>query len=116
MINDKANTCVEQVDFPVKFLDDDNTIREADLVVDEVKHLLHSFILIVDVNYYQSGSHLEHMMHAHTWMQKFIDEDGFCVEGNQPKFKEMLHGMEITMKFLDENFEERVAALGPPSS
>ena len=56
-------------------------------------------------------------MRAHTWkrkMQKLIGEVGCCVAVNRPKFLEMLCRLELTTKFLDENFEERVAALGPP--
>lgn len=119
MINDKANTSLEQRDLQVKFLDNDNTIKEADLVVVEVIHLLHSLIMTDDVNTYQSGSHLRHMMRAHTWkseMQKLIDKVGCCVVANKPRFSKMLHELELKAKFLDENFEEQVAAFGPPSS
>lgn len=62
--NDKANTSLEQMDFQVKFIDDDATIR-VDLVVAEVRHFLHSLIMTDDVNTYQTGSHLRHLLKAH---------------------------------------------------
>jgi len=39
-LNDKANTYLEQMEFQVKFPDDDAGIRDKDLVVAEVRHSL----------------------------------------------------------------------------
>ena len=79
LINDKANSCIEQMNFQVQFLEEDYTIREANVVVTKVAHLLHSLIITEDVNSYQSGSHLRYMLRAHTWkteMQRLIDKVG----------------------------------------
>lgn len=58
-INYKATAFIDCEDFPVKFLDNGNSIEEADLVTTEVRHLLHNLIMIEDVNSYQFRSHLE---------------------------------------------------------
>jgi len=119
VLNNKANTNLEQREFQVKFIDDDATIRDKDLVMAEVRHFLHSLIITDDVNTYQTGSHLRHILRAHTWkndMQRVIEEVGRCVAGNGPKTLEMLRGLELMAKFLDEDFEGHVEALGLPSS
>lgn len=51
-INDKAHSCMEQMDFQVQFLEENTTIREDNEVVVEVKHLLHSLMVTEDVNSY----------------------------------------------------------------
>jgi len=115
-INDKATAFIDRKDFLVKFLDDGNSIREADLVTTKVRHLLHSLIMIEDANSYQFGSHLEYMMRAHTWkskMRELVDEVSCYVIGNQPRFREMLRGIEHTTIFIDDGFEEHVASLDP---
>lgn len=47
-------------------------------------------------------------------MQEFVDEVIFCVTENQPRFKEMLRGIEHTAIFIDDGFEECVATLHTP--
>lgn len=66
-LNDKANTCLEQMEFQVKFLDDDASIQDKDLVMTKVGHFLHSLIMTEDINTFQTGSHLEHLFKAHAW-------------------------------------------------
>lgn len=107
------------MDFQVKFIDDDTSIKETDLVVTEVRHLLQSLLMTEDVNTYQTRSHLRYMMRAYAWrieMQKLINEVGRCVAENKLKISEMLHRLELVVKFLDEDFKEQVAALGRTSS
>lgn len=102
----------------MKLLEDDNSIRETDLVTTEVRHLLHSLIMIEDVNSFQNGSHFGYMMKTHTWksrMLNFVQEANVIVEGNQPGFKEMLRGLEHAARFIDDGFEERVDKLDPPN-
>ena len=64
-LNDRVIAFIDREEFLVKFLEEDNSVREADLVTAEVRHLLHSLIMIEDINSYQSGSHLEYMMKAY---------------------------------------------------
>lgn len=65
-LNDKVIAFIDQEEVLVKFLEDDNSVREADLVTAKVRHLLHSLIMIENVNSYQNGSHFGYMMKAHT--------------------------------------------------
>lgn len=107
------------MEFQVKFLDDDAGIRDKDLVVAKVRHFLHSLIMTEDINTFQTGSHLEHLLKAHAWerdMMRIVDKVDRYVITNQPKLLEMLHGLELTAKFLDDDFEGHVEALGPPSA
>lgn len=116
-LNDKVIAFIDQEDFPVKFLD--NAIREVDLVTVEVRYLLQRLIMTEDVNSYQSGSHLEYMMRAHTLKSRMLDfaeEVSVSVAGNQLRFREMLRGLEHTASFIDDVFEERVANLDPPDA
>ena len=103
----------------MKFLDDDASIRDKDLVVAEVRHFLHSLIMIEDINTFQTGSHLEHLPKAHAWEEetmRIVDKIERSVMKNGPKLSEMLHGLELTAKLLDDDFEGRVEALGPPTA
>lgn len=43
---------IDREEFLVKFLKEDNSVREADLVTIEVRHLLHSLIMTEDINFY----------------------------------------------------------------
>lgn len=107
------------MEYEVKFLEQDTTIREPNLVVAEVRLLLQSLLMTEDINAYQIGSHARHMLKANAWkleMEKIIRKVEGCVAKNFGKTFEMVHGLEFTTKFLDEDFEDRVAALGPPSS
>lgn len=118
-LNDKVAAFIDREDFRVKSLDNHNAIREVDLVIVEVRHLLHSLIMIEDVNSYQFGNHLEYMMRAHTCKSKmldFVEEVSVSVVGNQSRFREMLHGLEHTASFIDDGFEERVVDLDPPDA
>lgn len=65
-LNDKVTTFIDYEEFLVKFLEEDNSTREADLVTIEVRHLIHNLIKIEDVNSYKNGSHFGYMMKAHT--------------------------------------------------
>ena len=117
-LNDRVTAFIDREEFLVKFLEEDNSVREADLVTTELRHLLHSLIMTEDVNSYQSGSHLEYMMKAYTWkgrMQDFVQEANMAVEANQPTFREMLRGLKHTARYIDESFEERVDELDPPN-
>lgn len=99
MLNDKVIAFIDQEDFPIKFLDNDNSIKEANVVTIEVRNLLHSLVMTEDVNSYQFGSHFDYMMKAHTWksnMLDFVNEVHMVVAGNHPKFREMLRGLEHT--------------------
>lgn len=62
MINDRACSCIEQMDLQVQLLEENTTIWEVDEVVVEVKHLLHSLMMIEDVNSYQSEIHLRRIL------------------------------------------------------
>ena len=118
-LNDKANTCLEQMEFQVKFLDDDASIQDKDLVMTKVGHFLHSLIMTEDINTFQTGSHLEHLFKAHAWekdMLKIVEKVERGMVKNGPKLSKMLHGLELTAKFLDDDFEGRVEALGPPTA
>lgn len=64
-INNKANSSLEQMEYEVKFLEEDTTIKEIDLVVVEVRHLLQSSLITKVINAYQTGSHARHMLKAH---------------------------------------------------
>lgn len=102
--------------FEVKFLED-TFPRKTDLVVIKVRHLLQSLIMTKDINTYQSGSHLRHMLRAHAWkieMQGIVVEVNCVMARNKAKISRMLRGLELTTKFLDNGFEDRVASLGPP--
>lgn len=46
-------------------------------------------------------------------MLDFMDEVIRTVEGNHPKFREMLRGLEHTTVFIDGGFEVRVDELDP---
>lgn len=75
----------------------------------EVEHLLHSLMMTDDVNSYQSGSHLRHMLRAHAWkaeMQKLADEVDDSIATSKPKLSEMLRGVELMERFMAEGFED----------
>lgn len=115
-LNDKITNFLNQEDFIMKLLDDDNSIREVDLVTTKVRHLIHSLIMIEDVNSYQNGSHFESMMKVHTqksMMLDFMYEVNKIVESNQPRFREILHGLEHTDRFITYFFKEHVDDLDP---
>lgn len=70
------------MEFEVKFLEEDTTIRETNLVVVEVRHLLHSLLMTEYINTYQTGSHVKRMLKAHAWkieMQRMINKVESCV-------------------------------------
>lgn len=54
-INDKAHSCMEQMEFQVQCLEENTTILEVDEVVAKLRHLLHNLMITEDVNSYQSG-------------------------------------------------------------
>jgi len=59
------------------------------------------------------------MLRAHAWnneIQGLIIEVKCVVAENKAKISKMLRGLELTAKFLDDNFENRVATLRLPSS
>jgi len=72
-LNDKVVAFIDWEEFLVKFLEEDNLMREADLVITEVRHLLHSLFMTEDVNSYQNGSHFEYIMKVHTWKSRMLD-------------------------------------------
>lgn len=102
------------MDFGLKFLED-TSIREAKLIVVEVRHLLQSLVMTEDINSYQIGSYLRHMLRVHSWkieIQRMVTK---VEHQNKAKISKMTCGLDLTTKFLDEGFEDRVATLGPPS-
>lgn len=89
------------MNFEVKFLEKDTAIKKVDLVVTEVKHLLQSIIMTKDINTYQLGSHLRHMLRAHAWkikMQGIVVDVDCVVPRNKAKTSKMLRGLELTAK------------------
>lgn len=86
-------------------------------MVIEVIHLVHNLIIMEDVNSYQLGSHLRYILQSHTWkieMQKSIDEVEDSVAMRKLKFLEILHGLELIIRFLEDSFKDQVPSLGPP--
>ena len=113
----RVSAFIDREEFLVKFLED-NSMKEANLITTEVRHLLHSLVMTEDINSYKNGSHLEYMMKAYAWkgkMQDFVQEANVAVEANQPTLREMLRGLEHTTRYIDESFEERVDELDPPN-
>lgn len=49
-------------------------------------------------------------------MQGIVLEVDGIVARNKAKTSGMLHGLELIAKFVDDGFEDRVTALGPPAT
>lgn len=97
------------MEFNVLFLEENTTIREEEEVVTKVKNLLHNLTMIDNVNSYQSGSHLRHMLRAHAWkdeMQNLVDEVKDNIAASRPKLSEMLRGVELMARFVVEGFKD----------
>lgn len=84
-VSDKINMSLELMSFEIKFLED--TIpKNKDLVLKEAKNLLQSLIQTKDVNTFQTGNHLRHMLKAHTWkleMQGIVLESIASLQGTR---------------------------------
>jgi len=118
-INNKEKSRLEQMEYEVKFLEEATTIREAGEVIFEVRNLLQSLLVTEDINSYQTRSHAMHMLKAHAWkleMENIIYKFEAHMPRNFRKISNMVHGLDFMDKFLDEDFEDRIATLAPPSS
>lgn len=66
-IKEKVHSWMEGIEYEVKFLEEDDVGRETSMVTAKVQHMIKGLICINDLNIFQTGSHVRHMMKLHTW-------------------------------------------------
>lgn len=107
-LSDKVSTNLKLMSFDVKFVED-SIPRDIELVKTEVRNLLQGLIQTEDINSFKTSSHLRHMLKAHVWkleMQGIVVEVDNVVARNKAKVVGMLRGLELTSKFLDNEFKD----------